>query len=227
MASTFDSTLANLGIGRTNAGPVVTTAAKADTLTQNDFLKLLTAQLKNQDPTAPVDATQQLTQLAQFSSVAGISDINTTLKAIQDKLGATSPNDALAYAGRSVLTAGNIAYPNASGGLQGGVELAAAATDVRVSIQSPSGAIVKSLSLGAQPQGTVKFQWDGSTDSGEPAGDGPFTVTAVASNGGARVGSTTLVWAPVSSVSLPKSGNPVLTLPGIGQVPIDQVREAS
>ncbi len=227
MASTFDSTLANLGIGRTNSGPKVSTAAKADTLTQNDFLKLLTAQLKNQDPTDPVDATQQLTQLAQFSSVAGISDINTTLKAIQDKLGATSPNDALAYAGRSVLTAGNIAYPNSTGGLSGAIELASGASDVRVSIQSPSGAIVKSLSLGAQPQGTAKFQWDGTTDNGDPAGDGPFTITATASNAGARVASTTLVWAPVSSVSLPKSGSPVLTLPGIGQVPIDQIREAS
>lgn len=227
MASNFDTTLANLGIGRTNSGPTVTTAAKADTLTQNDFLKLLTAQLRNQDPTEPVDATQQLTQLAQFSSVAGISEMNTTLKSIQEKLGATTPNDALAYAGRTVLTEGNIAYPRNGGGLDGAVELAGDASDVRVSIQSPSGAILKTLSLGGQSKGLVKFQWDGSTDSGEPAGDGPFRISTIASDKGASVGATPLVWAPVASVSLPASGSPVLTLPGIGQVPITKVREAS
>ncbi|MBY0519815.1 MAG: flagellar hook assembly protein FlgD [Sphingomonas sp.] len=227
MATTFDTTLANLGIGRTNNGPTITTAAKADALTQNDFLKLLTAQLKNQDPTDPVDATQQLTQLAQFSSVAGISEMNTTLKSIQEKLGATSPNDALAYAGRTVLTEGNLAYPRTSGGLAGAVELTADASDVRVSIQSPSGAILKTLSLGSQPKGLVKFEWDGSTDNGDAAGDGPFRISTVANNEGVSVSTTPLVWAPVNSVSLPASGSPVLTLPGIGQVPITKIREAS
>lgn len=227
MASNFDSTLASLGIGRTNSGPKVTTAAKADALTQNDFLKLLTAQLKNQDPTEPVDATQQLTQLAQFSSVAGISEMNTTLKSIQEKLGAISPNDALAYAGRTVLVEGSTAYPRTGGGLDGAVELAGDASDVRVSIQSPTGAILRTLSLGNQPQGVARFDWDGRTDSGEPAGDGPFKIFTVANNKGAPVGATPLVWAPVSSVSLPTTGSPVLTLPGIGQVPIAKVREAS
>ncbi|MFX4865147.1 flagellar hook capping FlgD N-terminal domain-containing protein, partial [Acinetobacter baumannii] len=71
---------------RSNAAPKVQSATNANNLTSSDFIKLLTAQLQNQDPTSPVDATQQLTQLAQFSQVSGISEINTTLKAIQDQL---------------------------------------------------------------------------------------------------------------------------------------------
>ncbi|MGL4312815.1 MAG: flagellar hook assembly protein FlgD, partial [Sphingomonas sp.] len=86
MASNFDTTLASLGITRSNAAPTVRSASNADALTSTDFIKLLTAQLQNQDPTQPVDATQQLSQLAQFSQVSGISEINTTLKAIQDQL---------------------------------------------------------------------------------------------------------------------------------------------
>ena len=60
----------------------------------------MTAQLKNQDPFAPVDNTQMVAQMAQFSSLAGISEMNTTLKAIADKLGATTATDAMGYVGR-------------------------------------------------------------------------------------------------------------------------------
>lgn len=225
MATSFDTALQNLGIGRTTTGPTVKTASQADQLSQNDFLKLLTAQLRNQDPTEPVDATQQLTQLAQFSTVSGITEMNTTLKSIQDKLGATSTSDALAYVGRNVLTDGTTAYPRQSGGIAGGVELASKASDVRVSIQSPSGAVLKTLSLGAQPAGLVSFDWDGTTDNGDPAGDGPYTINVSANNGGTSVRSTPLVWAPVTAVSLPGGGAPVLTVPGIGQVAASRVRQ--
>jgi len=225
MASSFDTTLSSLGIGRTNAAVQVKTAAEADTLTQNDFLKLLTAQLKNQDPTEPVDTTQQLTQLAQFSSVAGISEINSTLKAIQEKLGAATTSDALSYVGRTVLTPGDTAFPRTDGGLTGAVELAGPASDVRVTVQGANGQVLKTLALGPQAQGTVTFDWDGTAQNGEPAGPGPFKISAIANNDGATVATTPLVWAPVSSVSIPATGAPILTLPGIGQVPTTQVRQ--
>ena len=57
-------------------------------LGQGDFLKLMTEQLKLQDPFAPVDNKEMLAQMAQFSSLAGISTINDTLKAISTKLDA-------------------------------------------------------------------------------------------------------------------------------------------
>lgn len=226
MATSFDSTLTNLGIARTgNTAPTVTTAAQADSLSQNDFIKLLTAQLKNQDPTDPVDAAAQLTQLAQFSSVAGITEINTTLKAIQEKLGASTTSDALGYVGRTVLAPGDTAFPRTDGGLTGAVELTSDVTDLRVSISGPNGAVLKTLSLGAQTKGTVTFDWDGTTNNGEPAGAGPFKITADARNKDARVETTPLVWAPVSSVSIPTTGAPILTVAGIGQIPTTQVRQ--
>lgn len=225
MATSFDTTLANLGISRPNSPVTAKTAAQVDTLTQNDFLKLLTAQLQNQDPTSPVDATQQLTQLAQFSSVSGISEINTTLKAIQDKLSGTSTSDALSYVGHNVLVPGSTAFPRTDGGLDGAVELSGEASDLRVTIQAPNGQIVKSIALGPQQAGTVTFDWDGTTDNGEPAGDGPFQVIASASNNGASVPNQTLVWAPVSSVSAPGGKAPVLTVSGVGQVSAGDVRQ--
>ena len=85
----FDDVMTKLGIGRTGATDknAVAKGGKS-TLGQSDFLTLMTAQMKNQDPFDPVDNTQMVAQMAQFSSLAGISEMSTTLKAIQDKLGA-------------------------------------------------------------------------------------------------------------------------------------------
>ena len=224
-STSFDSTLANLGIGRsgTAATPTTTTQAASQTLDQSDFLQLMTAQLKNQDPFSPVDNTQMVAQMAQFSSVAGISQMNTTLSQIADKLGATSTSDALSYVGKNVLTAGSVAYPNTSGGVQGAVQLANDASDVNVAISDANGNVLKTMSLGAQTAGTVTFNWDGTTDAGASAGSGPFTISTYAANNGTTVTSQPLVWAPVAAVSMPSSGEAQLTLPGIGQVPVSDV----
>ncbi|MBX9795373.1 flagellar hook assembly protein FlgD [Sphingomonas sp.] len=227
MASTFDAALQNLGIGRTNDGPRVKTRQEADTLTQNDFLKLLTAQLRNQDPTAPVDSTQQLMQLAQFSQVTGITEMNATLKSIADRLGASSPSDALAYVGRSVLLPGDTASVLPDNTVGGAIELAGDASQVRVSIQAANGEIVRTMALGAQKQGTVDWRWDGQTDSGQPAAAGPYRINIAASNDGKSVGTTNLVWAPVTSVSLPPNGTPKLNVAGVGEVTTSSIRRAS
>jgi len=227
MSTAFDTTLANLGIGRsgTASTPTVETQAQSQTLGQADFLRLMTAQLKNQDPFSPVDNTQMVAQMAQFSSVAGISQMNSTLTQIADKLGASSASDALAYVGRTVLTAGNIAYGRSSGGIAGAVQLGGDASDVTVAIQDANGNLLKTMSLGPQDKGTVGFDWDGKTDAGEDAGSGPFTVTTYAQNNGATIASQALVWAPVAAVSMPSSGEAQLTLPGIGQIPVSDVVE--
>lgn len=218
MATSFDATLASLGIKRTDTGNKAGMGRGVEQMTQADFISLMTAQMKNQDPFEPVDNTQMVAQMAQFSSLAGISEMGTTLKAIAEKLGGTSTSDALAYVGKTVLTEGSVAFPRTSGGLAGAVELDAAATAVNLTITNANGAVVKTQNLGARPKGTVSFDWDGTTDNGEPAGDGPFTITANARANDKTITSRTLVWAPVTSVSLPTGGAPVLTLPGVGQI---------
>lgn len=226
MASAFDTTLTNLGINRaTNSSAAAATASSSSSLGTSDFLKLLTAQLQNQDPFSPTDNSQMVAQLAQITSTSGIADMGATLKAIQAKLGATSTSDALAYVGRTVLTEGGVAYGRAAGGLAGAVELDADATDVSVSIRDANGQILNTLQLGAQKAGTVSYDWDGKTADGADAGSGPFTVAVSAENAGAKVTSRGLVWAPVAAVSVPASGTPVLTIPGLGQVQVSAVRQ--
>ena len=224
--SSFDTTLSKLGIARTATGPTVAPAstAKTPTLGQADFLKLMTAQMANQDPFNPVDNTQMVAQMAQFSSLAGISEMSTTLKAISDKLGATSASDAMAYLGKTVLTEGATAYGRTSGGLAGAVELDGAASNVGISISNADGEVLHTQSLGAQAKGTVNYQWDGKLADGGDAGSGPFTVSVLAQANGKAVAARNLVWAPVESVST-AGGQPVLSVSGLGQIPVTAVRQ--
>ncbi|BCA59771.1 flagellar hook assembly protein FlgD [Sphingomonas sp. HMP6] len=225
MASTFDTTLTNLGINRSTSSTAATATAKSSSLGTSDFLKLLTAQLQNQDPFSPTDNSQMVAQLAQITSTSGIADMGATLKEIQTKLGATSTSDALAYVGKTILTEGATAYGRTSGGLAGAVELDGDASDVSVSIRDANGQVLNTLQLGAQKAGTVSYDWDGKTADGAAAGSGPFTVAVSAANAGAKVTSRGLVWAPVAAVSVPASGSPTLTVPGLGTVAVSAVRQ--
>lgn len=225
MTSTFDTTLANLGIKRTGSStPNVSTSA-SQTLGQADFLKLMTAQLQNQDPFNPVDNTQMVAQMAQFSSLSGITEMASTLKTIAAKLTGTSTSDAMAYVGKTVLTEGSTAYARTTGGIAGAVELDDDATDLTVTIQDANGATLKTMNLGQTSKGTAEFDWDGTTDSGQPAGNGPFRVIATATNGGKAVTTRPLVWAPVTSVTDISSGNPKLNVAGLGAIDISAVRQ--
>ena len=226
-STTMDSTLDAMGVrrsGATSGAAAATPAKNPNTLAQTSFLKLLTAQLQNQDPFSPMDNTQMVAQMAQFSSVAGISEMNTTLSAMAAKMNGTTKADAMSYVGKTVLTPGSVAYGRTSGGLAGAVELDQAASNVLVTISDAKGNPLKTMSLGAQKAGTTSFDWDGKTDDRAEAGSGPFTVTLNANDGVSAVSGRPLVWAPVQSVSMPSSGNPILTVAGLGQVDLSAVR---
>lgn len=229
MATTtsFDQTLSSLGIkrsGATGATPKVSTTGTKTTLDQSDFLALMTAQMKNQDPFNPVDNTQMVAQMAQFSSTAGISQMNATLNTIANKLNSASASDAMGYVGKAVLTAGTTAYERTSGGITGAVELDTDATDVSVSIADANGNMVKQIQLGKSAAGTVNFDWDGKDDAGNKVEGGPYKVSVDATNLSKIVTARTLVWAPVESAALPNGGEPTLKVTGVGTVKTSAIR---
>jgi flagellar basal-body rod modification protein FlgD len=180
--------------------------------------------MKNQDPFNPTDNTQMIAQMAQFSSVAGIAEMNTTLQAIATKLSGTSTSDALGYVGKTVLTAGATAFPRSSGGIAGAIELDAATTSTSVTITDATGNAVRTLDLGAQKAGTITYDWDGTDGQGNQVGTAPFTITVNASNAGTTVKAQSLVWAPVETVSL-TGDEPLLSVPGLGSVKLSAVRQ--
>ncbi len=223
----YDTTVAAMGVKRTGTDAASTAKLGQRSLGQEDFLALMTAQMKNQDPFKPVDNTQMVAQMAQFSSLAGITEMSTTMKAIADKLGATMPADALSWVGKQVLTEGATASPRSDGSLSGAIELDGDAAAVDLTIRDAKGDVVRQVAMGPQASGSIAYDWDGTTDAGAPAGAGPFTVTARATGAdGKTVPARNLVWAQVGSVTF-TNGQPVLSVAGVGPVAPSAIRQAA
>lgn len=168
--------------------------------TQDRFLSLLVAQMKNQDPLNPLDNAEVTSQLAQLSTVQGIEDMNASLQAMAASLGINQMAQAANLIGRGVLVPGDTLSPAE---LQDviGFDLARPADQVKVNIHDASGAQVRSLNLGARDMGVNVLAWDGLTGNGSaaPAGEYHFTVEAV--QGGQKVNSVALNLNMVNSVS--------------------------
>jgi len=227
-SAAFDQALAGLGISRYGvAGDTeVKTAAQAQTLGQKDFLALLTAQLNNQDPFDPVKNEDMVAQMATFSTNAGISEMNTTLKSLAAQMQAQVAGQALGYVGKTVLVKGDTAYPQTGGGFAASVDLGADASAVEVTISGSDGNVLRTLSLGPQAAGQVDFDWDGKDEAGNTVDGGPFKVAARAVTADGGVAVPVLVWAPVTSVTMGSDAQaPMLNIVGLGQQPLTAVRE--
>lgn len=193
----------NSALAALSAGQVAST--QNDTLDQNAFLKLMTTQLKTQDPFAPVDNAQMVAQMAQFSSVAGISEMNQSLKAMAADIASSRVGDAASWIGRSALVRSNIAAPLAKGGYAGQIELPEDAADVTVSFVDANGQEVHREELGEQKAGSFDFAWAGGDNV-----SGPLRVIVRGKGAAGPVKAGVSTWAEISSVQSPASGATML-----------------
>jgi flagellar basal-body rod modification protein FlgD len=194
-----------------NNGTAPTGSSSTDL--QTTFLKLLTTQLQNQDPTNPADSSQMTSQLAQINTVTGISQLNTTLTSLASQLSAGQSAQASLLIGQSVLVPGSTTTVAGGASSGFGVSLASNASDVTVTIKNSSGQIVNSVDLGAQQAGTVPVAWKPVDSSGNVLADGTYTVSATAtSSSGATSAATTLTGAQVQSVVQQSGGGTGLML---------------
>ena len=177
------------------ASSSTSTTATDSTASQDRFLKLLVAQLNNQDPMNPMDNAQMTSQMAQINTVTGIQQVNDTLKNMATQFTSMQVLQGSSMVGHNVLVESNTLTRNA-GVASGAVDLASKADSVKVEIMSPGGQILDTLNLGAQEAGRQSFNWDSSSyqGSGEPS----FRVTATLA--GAAVASTSLASDKVVSV---------------------------
>lgn len=213
---------AGLGVGTTGAGA----AGKGDTsLDQQDFLMLLTTQLKNQDPLKPLDSTQFVTQLAQFSQVSGVQEMNASLAALTAGMKSSAVLDGASLVGRYVLLEGDSATLTGDGAIVGGVTTPTGATSITVNLRNEDGELVRSMQL-APTAGTTLFSWDGLANDGSAAPASKYTIDAAATVAGASQAAATLVADVVSSVSIdPATFSLRLNTPGAGPVTLAEVRQ--
>jgi flagellar basal-body rod modification protein FlgD len=200
-----------------------TTGGSSISEAQNRFLKLLTTQLKNQDPLNPLDNAEVTSQLAQISTVSGIEKLNATLQTLLDGMSVSQTTLTANLVGHVVLVPGS-GLQLTSGASAGGIELAGSADAVTVTIKDANGLAVKTLNLGAQAAGVHNFTWDGTTDDGRNAADGTYAISVKATRGGESVSATALGFATVRS--LVRSGADfMLDLGTSGLATMDDVKQ--
>jgi flagellar basal-body rod modification protein FlgD len=194
LASPLD--LSNLGttVGSTTA--TKTNNANDPQASQDRFLKLLVAQLNNQDPLNPMDNAQMTTQMAQINTVSGIQQLNETLKSMADQYSALQTMQGASLIGRHALIQGNGLYFSGDTA-QGGIDLKTAATAVTVDIMGTNGAVLDSVNLGAMGAGQHAFGWD--ANGVDPATVKGFAIRAT--SGGNPVAATPMSLVPVSAVT--------------------------
>jgi len=191
-------------------GSVTSNPASTDTgtLTGNEaaggadrFLKLLVAQMQNQDPLNPMDNAQVTSQMAQINTVTGIEKLNGAVDGLTSQFMQMQALQGASLVGRDVIVPGNV-LDIAEGVGQGGFALTSAADAVKVEILSPSGQVVETLNLGAQSAGTHSFDWDAGTATNESGLR--FRVTSTL--GSASTSATALMRDRIDAVSTTGSG---------------------
>ena len=197
----------------TNA-PSVTdaTGTKANAATdpaaaQDRFLKLLVAQLNNQDPMNPLDNAQMTSQIAQINTVTGIQQLNQTMASMATQFNSLQVMQGTALIGRNVMTEGSTLSVADNVG-KGGFELASPATSVKVEVLDAAGQVVDTVDLGAKAVGRHTFEWDASEYKGATEGL-QFRITAA--NGSTKIDSTPLALSKVTAAGA-EDGQLKLTL---------------
>ena len=171
-------------------------AIKAAADTQDRFLKLLVAQMKNQDPMNPMDNAQVTSQMAQIQTVTGIGTLDTTVKGLTAQFNQMQGLQSVSLVGRDVSVAGS-RLSFASGKGAGSFELASAADTVKLEVLTAAGGVIDTVQLGAQGTGRQRFEWP-NANYDDSAGL-KFRITA--SQGTAAVSSTTFTQDKVMAVN--------------------------
>ena len=158
--------------------------ASKETLGRNQFLTLLITQLKNQDPLNPMQSQEFASQLAQFSSLEQLFDVNENLTGIRGSLKSTEGDNALDYIGKIVKTRDN-AITKKEAQIDAGAFSIEERANVMISIFNDKGVDVRSVYAGWQDPGEHSFNWDGRNNTGDLEADGNyvFEISAVNESG--------------------------------------------
>ena len=198
---------------------------KKDTLGQSDFLKLMTTQLQNQDPFAPMENGEFIAQMAQFSTVTGITEMGQTLKGLSDKLNEFRIATATNLLGHSVLVPGNKVRPNSEGEIHGVLDLPRASSATNIVFSNTAGEVVHSIDLGSQASGLVGFSWEDIPKELHNQ-DNPLKVEAFMNGENGRSGVTPSVFAEVLAASTGDSSTGVvLEVKDYGNINASDVRK--
>lgn len=192
------------------------TASSALGVNQNQFIELFVAQLNNQDPLAPLDTNQMLTQLSQISSVESLNSIDERIDGLTSSLQQSQMLSATQLVGKEVSVSTNRVTLSETGEISGKAQIPISASDVLIRAYDNNGVLVASQSLGAQNSGTAPFNLK-NVSSGE------YTVTATAVSGSEAFAAGVTLGGRVSGIESTNSGT-YLKLANLGTYPLSSVQ---
>jgi len=205
-----------------------TTQVQQQELGQDDFLTLMVAQLQSQDPANPMDSEAFMGQIAQFSTVEGIQQLNESFNDLAASLVSSQVLQASELIGQSVLIPRSTGTLNSEQGVSGAVDLPATVPDLKLKIYDSSGQLVSTVDMADSGPGLVDFTWDGLDDAGEPLPPGEYEFVCEGTVDGQTQAFDTYVSAKVTSVSVdPDQGTFMLSTDEYGEVSFDEIREIS
>ena len=177
-------------------------AAAMPQISQSDFLSLIIAQLKNQDPTQPADPNQFVNELASLSEVSGINGMNSSMSNLSSTMQSSQLLSGTSLIGHQVLAAGTTAALAAGGSVSGAVAAPTGATGITIQVTDASGALVRTIQVAPQSSGLTNFTWDGTTNTGAAAPAGTYTFSAAATAGGSQTSLSPFLQSTVNSVTI-------------------------
>ena len=199
------------------------TVSAGDSIDQHEFLMLFIAQLQNQDPTNPLDTNGLTEQLAQFSSLEQLFNINSKLETMGAAL-ERQEVDPLSFLGTEVSVPGGTVEVKDGEAAPVMLDVPAGATSVEALIVGPTGNEVQRVALGAPPSGPLEFVFDGKDARGAQVADGDYTVQAEARDANGEVVSVkTFVRSRVTGIDL--TAEPPVLMLGTRRVSLADVRE--
>jgi flagellar basal-body rod modification protein FlgD len=165
------------------------------------FLKLLVAQMQNQDPLNPMDNAQVTSQMAQINTVTGIDKLNSSVQGLSSQFLQMQALQGASLVGRDVIVPGS-QLDIVDGVGQGGFELTSPADAVKVEVLSASGQVVDTLHLGAQSSGMHSFDWP----AGTATNDSGLRFRVTSTLGGTTTTATALMRDRVDAVNTTGTG---------------------
>jgi len=206
----------------TAAATSVAPAAQTDEA-QSRFMKLLVAQMQNQDPLNPMDNAQMTSQIAQLQTVSGINQLNTTVQSLLSNYQSVQQLQSTSMLGRQVLVPGDaLSVINRNASVY--FDLPQASDSTQVLVKDDSGKVLRTLNAGAQSAGIQTVQWDGKDDAGTQLADGSYKFDVQAQRNGVALDATKLSSGQVQSVSMGSNGAR-LNIPSLGSFAMADVKE--
>jgi len=178
-----------------------TYATSTKDMAQN-FLKMLTVQLQNQDPLNPMDNAQMTSQLAQLNMVDGVNKLNTTMGSLMAQMQAANFMNLSGSVGKTALAAGSDVYYSGQP-VSMAAKLNDAVASLKATITDSNGQIIDSLDLGPASTGVTDFFWDGTDSQGNKVTAGSYKLQLSAKDlQGKDVTPSAYVGAQVASVGV-------------------------